>query len=438
MFLRRNNQRDTTENNTAVEAKEVANFRKKNDLQILDASDIPSFIGLQKHPLGLVIKTLLVIVRSLFSVGCAKDPVSTTDVPFLWDQISGSITEFPVQNNKIIIDIWKYIDRLKMYKILMRESDKYFAQFGKNNSENVLWALTIFYGRLYKTATLFALQIGSQTLRTAQSALLVVAAYPAAVAGERYTIFCAISKELMNLCNQLETGINFYVIAMNFLAAVESGFLRDMPYKIEFLSGEERRSDFCYSIEECRRAYPQAMDGAKRFYQYMQSRMTLSKVGTIPIINRDDTTVIKYMWDAHRAAVDVAKPKFNDISEYSSATERDFTMDFLSAFEFCEAAEYRPYFESTVEILLGFPHRPLTDQDANILAPDFNLYEKAHLTSIRTLSRVNKMTGRNSYNGFLWDFPTVIVIPQVRKPVEKEVLPLMSTSIPLCALKLRK
>lgn len=88
---------------------------------------------------------------SLFSVGCAQDPVSTTDVPFLWDQISGSITEFPVQNNKIIIDIWKYIDRLKMYKILMRESDKYFAQFGKNNSENVLWTLTILYGRLYKT-----------------------------------------------------------------------------------------------------------------------------------------------------------------------------------------------------------------------------------------------------------------------------------------------
>lgn len=68
-------------------------------------------------------------------------------------------------------------------------------------------------------------------------------------------------------------------------------------------------------------------------------------------------------------------------------------MDFLSAFEFCEAAEYRPYFASTVEILIGFPHRLLTDQDAKILAPDFNLYEKAHLTSITALSRVNKITG---------------------------------------------
>lgn len=102
---------------------------------------------------ALMIPTFLFL--SLFSVGCAQEPVSTTDgsdnYPILWDQISGSITEFPVQNNKIIIDIWKYADRLKMYKILMRESDKYFAQFGKNNSENVLWALTIFYGRLYKT-----------------------------------------------------------------------------------------------------------------------------------------------------------------------------------------------------------------------------------------------------------------------------------------------
>ncbi|XP_069931012.1 protein LEG1 homolog [Oryctolagus cuniculus] len=315
---------------------------------------------------ALMIPTFLFL--SLFSVGCAQDPVSTTDgsdnYPILWDQINGSITEFPVQNNKIIIDIWKYIDRLKMYKILMRESDKYFAQFGKNNSENVLWTLTILYGRLYKTD------------RFSDPSNSSVCAFGGG---------CISSSSGWG-------GINFYVIAMNFLAAVESGFLRDIPYKIEFLSGEERRSDFCYSIEECRRAYPQAMDVAKRFYQYMQSKMTLSKVGTIPINNGDDTTVIKYMWDAHQAAIDVAKPKFNDISEYSSATERDFTMDFLTVAEFCEAAEYRPYFGSTVEILLGFPHRPLTDQDANILAPDFNLYEKAHLTSIRTLSRVNKMT----------------------------------------------
>lgn len=92
---------------------------------------------------------------SFFTVGLAQNSGSPTDVndsyPPFWDQISGDIAEFPVQNNKIIIDIWKYMNRLKMYKILLKKSSKYFVQFGQNNTGNVLWALTLFYGKLYKT-----------------------------------------------------------------------------------------------------------------------------------------------------------------------------------------------------------------------------------------------------------------------------------------------
>ena len=54
-------------------------------------------------------------------------------------------------------------------------------------------------------------------------------------------------------------------------------------------------------------------------------------------------------------------------SFYSSEAEQDFTMDFLLAIEFVEAVLYRPYFESSAEFLVGFPHRPLTDQDRNVL-----------------------------------------------------------------------
>lgn len=37
-----------------------------------------------------------------------------------------------------------------MYKILITETNKYFAQFGQNNTGNVLWAITLFYGQLYR------------------------------------------------------------------------------------------------------------------------------------------------------------------------------------------------------------------------------------------------------------------------------------------------
>lgn len=68
---------------------------------------------------------------SFFSGGLTQNPGSAPDengnYPTFWDKISGDITEFSVQNNKIIIDVWNYLDLLKMCKILIIESNKYFA-----------------------------------------------------------------------------------------------------------------------------------------------------------------------------------------------------------------------------------------------------------------------------------------------------------------------
>ncbi|KAI4567398.1 hypothetical protein MJT46_008611 [Ovis ammon polii x Ovis aries] len=244
-------------------------------------------------------------------------PGSTThendNYPPFWGQTDGDIAEFPVQNNKIIVDPWKYMDRLRIFKILITESNKYFASFGKNDTGNVFWALTLLYGRLFKS------------------------------------------------------GISYYVVIMYFLAAIESEFLGNLPYEVELLSREEYRSNFCYSVEECRAAYPQTMDIHNRFYKYLQSRKIVSTTSGTPQYNTDEDTAIFKMWAAHQAALDVAKPKFRDVSFYSSETERDFTMDFLLAAEFIEAVLYRPYFESSAEFLAGFPHRLLTDQDRNVL-----------------------------------------------------------------------
>ena len=54
---------------------------------------------------------------------------------------------------------------------------------------------------------------------------------------------------------------------MNFLAAIESGFFGNLPYEVELLSREEYRSNFCYSVEECRASYPQVMDVANSLYK---------------------------------------------------------------------------------------------------------------------------------------------------------------------------
>ncbi|XP_057596134.1 protein LEG1 homolog [Hippopotamus amphibius kiboko] len=319
---------------------------------------------------SLMIPTFLFL--SFFSVGLAPNPGSATNendnYPPFWDQINGDIAEFPVQNNKIIVDLWKYMDRLKIYKILITESNKYFALFGENTRGNVLWALTLFYGKLFKTDR-FSAPLNSS-----------MCAYEAGGSS----------------CISIDSGwggFNHYVIILNFLGAIESEFLGNLPYEVELISREEYRSNFCYSIEECRASYPQAMDTANRFYKYLQSRKMVSTIKDIPQYDTDEDTAIRYMWELHQAAIDIAKPKLSDESLYSSKTERDFSLDFLLAMEFCEAALYRPYFESSAEFLVGFPHRLLTDQDRDILISNLSVREKALLNAVKLISETNKITG---------------------------------------------
>ncbi|XP_014316576.1 protein LEG1 homolog [Myotis lucifugus] len=239
---------------------------------------------------SLITPTFLFL--SFFSVELAPNPGSATDendsYPPFWDQINGDIAEFPVQNNKTIIDPWKYIDRLKMYKILIEKSNRYFAGFGKNKTDNVLWALTLYYGQLYETD------------RFSEPPNSSVCAYDAGAPG----------------CVSINSGwgeINFYVIVPYFLAAIESEFLKDLPYQVELVSREEYRSDFCYSIAECRASYPQAMDLANRFYQYLLSREITSIVKDVPHYDIDEDTVVLYMWEAHQAGIDIGTSKFSDV-----------------------------------------------------------------------------------------------------------------------------
>lgn len=83
---------------------------------------------------------------------------------------------------------WPAHEKLSMDHI-MRKNYNSFPNFWSGPHVSFPLLLMTFYCKFEfpwwgSLATLFALQIGSQTLRTVQSAVLVVAAYPAAVAGE--------------------------------------------------------------------------------------------------------------------------------------------------------------------------------------------------------------------------------------------------------------
>lgn len=114
---------------------------------------------------SMMISTFLLL--SFFSVGLAQTTGSAIDendsYPPFWDHIRGDIAEFPVQNNKIIIDPWKYINRLQIFKILMKKLTNIlfhlekmvqamYSGHGLYFMQHYLNRVCIFYLFLWKTA----------------------------------------------------------------------------------------------------------------------------------------------------------------------------------------------------------------------------------------------------------------------------------------------
>ncbi|XP_072499378.1 protein LEG1 homolog isoform X2 [Notamacropus eugenii] len=291
--------------------------------------------------------------------------------PYLWDQVPRSVEDLPVKDNKIIMDPWNYTDRLIMYKLILNYSAKYFTQFGINNTGNVFWALSIFNGKLYETG------------RYNDPSNYLVNGRPQ-------------KKNFISIKGGWG-GITYHVTIPFFLAALKLNFFGPLPYPIELLQQEERRSDFCYSFDECNASYPQMIASALRIFKYLQSREKKSNNSENPTYNTDMEKITHYMWWGHQKGVDAGKPLFYD-NQFYSTDEKHFAEGFLTTVEFLEAANYPPDMKNSSIVLSAFPHRQLTIGDWFIPGLDFNISEKVLLITTKTISGLNSISGGAFFN----------------------------------------
>lgn len=71
--------------------------------------------------------------------------------PPLWKESPGQLSEYRIEDGKYNINPWNYSERLGLYKILVKQTVRYFEKFAPGNEQNVLWGLAAFYGWQYHT-----------------------------------------------------------------------------------------------------------------------------------------------------------------------------------------------------------------------------------------------------------------------------------------------
>ncbi|NXD76703.1 LEG1H protein, partial [Halcyon senegalensis] len=316
------------------------------------------------HALLIVTLTLSPATATAWS---ENDAIGEAAYPPLWDLAPENLLDFPVKDNKIVINAWDYQQRLGMYKILLNFSSKYFATFGSQNFGNILWGLPLQHGWQFHTG------------RLADPSNVTSCGY------EDGDLLC-ISVRSWWAC------MNYYLSALPFLGAVEAGLFGQLQYEIELLPPEEQRADFCYSVADCRSRIPKLMDDWKAYFE-VNNFFFLSAMSPATFSSFQLDDALHYLWKAHVASIAYALPKFHDSLKYLPDTEANFGEDWANGVDFIAATYFSTDFLTTNKFQAFLPQRMLVDRDVLPSISDFSPQQNRVLLSLRSLHKANQLTG---------------------------------------------
>ncbi|XP_029452671.1 LOW QUALITY PROTEIN: protein LEG1 homolog [Rhinatrema bivittatum] len=300
-----------------------------------------------------------VLLLALLFICSAENPESTADngYPPLWDLVPESLEHFTMEN-KVVMDPWRYFDRMAMYRILLASTTKYFSILGSNNSGNILWGLALQHGWQFHTG------------RLADPSKTTICGFK-----DREDPLC-ISEKSWWACN-----MNYYLSVIPFLSAAAVGMFADLPpHPLEIVPPGQNTEDFCYSIDHCQSSFPDVMDKWKQYFQqmvcFLQNWMKFYiTCGT-----------------AHVVSIAVANPKCQKRLSYLSDPEQYFGKSWATNVEYIAATHFLTDFQNTNNFQHFLPPRMLIRGDLPPNVPDFSPEENRALFIINNIYTINSKT----------------------------------------------
>ncbi|XP_010624076.2 protein LEG1 homolog [Fukomys damarensis] len=311
--------------------------------------------------------------------------------PPLWQESPGQFSDYGVENGKYVIDPWVFTDRMGMYKILLNRTATYFAKFGPENEQNLLWGLPLQHGWQYRSGRL---------------------ADP-----ERRTN-CGYEPD--PLCISVDSwwaDMNYFLSVLPFLAALDSGILGTSPNNVTLLPPPKDQMRFCYNVSGCRSSFPDTMNQWKIFFQYMQSPWSTFE------------ELLKYLWDAHTTSLKDPPKIFEDRHTYYSEKEANFGDNWAVAVLYLAACRFPTTLIRTYKFQKGLPPRILNSTDIAPFIRDFTELQNIVLVALKMIGDVNRVTGSLTLN--IWK---ILMMTQTAR---KEFLLLFENvfeSFPTCVL----
>ncbi|CAH6778163.1 protein LEG1 homolog [Phodopus roborovskii] len=302
---------------------------------------------------------LVWVLVGCLSAAVAEDPNLSSLYPPFWEDITGQLSGFDLEDGKYIINPWEFTDRMKLYKILLNKTAPYFAKYGPENEQNLLWGLPLQFGWQYTTG-----RLSDPTGKT--------------------TCGYEILDELCVSVNSWWADVNYFLSVLPFLAAVDSGILgiSSDEFRISLPPLDESR--FCYNVSDCKELVGETMDSWSTFFEYMQ------------LPSSDFDGLLKHLWAAHTSSLEYPVSAFEDRYAYYSKQEVKFEENWSIAVEYIAAAYFPTTLNRTNSFQKGLPPRLLYDTDIAPLIANFTSLQNQVLLSLTALGDIHKLTGSSS------------------------------------------
>ncbi|XP_039180854.1 protein LEG1 homolog isoform X3 [Crotalus tigris] len=288
--------------------------------------------------------------------------------PPLWHLVPENIEDYPIRNHKTVINVWNYLERLGLYKILLKSSAKYFSGLGPNNVNNILWGLPLQHGWQYRSGRL-------------------ADPFNSTGCGHMDRESLCISEFSWWAC------MNYYLAAIPFLGALDSDFFEELPNEVELMPPDKQREHFCLSTAECNTQIPKVMSAWRDFFKYLLSTAPNSETASSPLFSEDEA--LGYMWKAHTLSISSAFRKCQKSLSYFSGPESNFGEAWSTTVNFLAATHFPTNFNVTNNFQTGFPPRILLEGDKVPFIDDFTLLQNKVIFLLESLHTTNKNTDLN-------------------------------------------
>ena len=223
----------------------------------------------------MLLSLLLLLIYAVISH--LSIPVSSVakHYPPGWQDAPGSWAEFPAVGQisgqkKTVIDPWNYLQRMGVYKLMIKQTELFFDFWGYNNTGNLLWGLPLQFGWQKTTGRLRDMRSNHGN----------------AGCGD----YCVSP-------NSWWADMNYYLSVLPFLGALNAGIFTPLKYPLHINKppnvSDKVKQKFCTSVEECKAKHDEVIQDWTEFFRRIKAASSAS----------DHDATVALMWKAHTTSI---------------------------------------------------------------------------------------------------------------------------------------